>query len=194
MSTYQALISGLFFGAGALAACRFTALHYQSRLNEARASANLFKDWWERDSGKMLVAQAELDLIAEQRRSAGRKSHQAEKALFVDTALWLAEQPAQPLRPRVEIEAEVAARRAARINETLPVAANPAPGNPADLSAGRITGRSGATSPDRLTGRGRGSPPTQEVAPQRQIGRQSCPTNRAAQSAPAETPTTMKGL
>lgn len=171
MSTYQAIISGLFFGAGALAAWRFTADHYQSRLSEATRSANLFKDWWERDSGKMLIAQAELDLIAEQRRSAGRQSRKAQNALFAATTEKLKQCVAQ----RDD-------------NETSPPAANPAAGDPAGAQRPEKMGRSGEASRNRLTGRGRGTPPTHAVAPQRQIGRQSCPTNRAVQSAPAEHP------
>lgn len=179
--------------ASSATAAGLTALYFRSRLSEARASANLFKEWWLRDSGKMLVAQAELDLIAEQRRSAGRQSHKAQRALFVDTALWLSEQPAQPLRPRAEIEAEVAARRAAHTNEVQPDAANPAPGSPADLSAGRKSCGSGSN-PMTPTGRGRGiSQPTPGVAPNWQFGRRSCPENRAAESASAETTPEAKG-
>lgn len=175
--------------ASSATAAGLTALYFQYRLNAANLSLATYKAWWERDSGKALIAQAELDLIAEQRRSAGRQSHKAERALFVDTALWLSDQPVQPLRPRAEIEAEVAARRAARTNEVLPVVANPASGVPADLSAGRSKGRSGQVTPDMPTGRGRGIiPPAQAVAPQRQFGRRSCPTNRAVESAPTEFP------
>lgn len=70
--------------ASSATAAALTALYFRSRLNRARASANLFREWWERDSGKMLIAQAELDLIAEQRREAGRQSHKAERALIAE--------------------------------------------------------------------------------------------------------------
>lgn len=174
--------------ASSATAAGLTALYFQSRLSAARMSANLFRQWWERDSGKMLIAQAELDLIAEQRRSAGRQSHKVEKAVFVDTALWLSEQPVQPLRPRAEIEAEVAARRAERAKEVLPAVYSLSAGVPAEAQRSPSKGRSGQLrTPNEPTGRGRGVlPPTQAVAPQRQIGRRSCPTNRAVESASAE--------
>lgn len=194
-TAYLVSVSALFFGAGAAVAWHLTSDHYRSRLSAANQSLAIYKAWWERDSGKALIAQAELDLIAEQRRSAGRQSHKAERALFIDTALWLSEQPVQPLRPRAEIEAEVAARRAARANEVLPAVVSPSAGVPAEAQRSPIKGRSGQQcTPSEPTGRGRGVlPPTQAVAPQRQYGRRSCPTNRAVQSAPAETPTMMKG-
>lgn len=171
-------------------AAGLTALCFRSRLNAANQSLAIYKAWWERDSGKALIAQAELDLIGEQRRSAGRQSHKAEKALFVDTALWLSEQPVQPLRPRAEIEAEVAARRAARAHEVLPAVDSPSAGVPAEAQRSPIEGGSGQQcTPNEPTGRGRGVlPPTQAVAPQRHFGRRSCPTNRAVESAPAEFP------
>lgn len=179
--------------ASSATAAALTALYFRSRLSAARASANLFKDWWLRDSGKMLVAQAELDLIAEQRRSAGRQSHKVEKALFVDTALWLAAQPAQPLRPRAEIEAEVAARRAARNNEILPAAANPASGNPAGAQRPEQEGGTGHRYAGQDTGAGILPDVTPRVASRESPGR-SCRRNRAGYSAPADTPKMMKGL
>lgn len=97
-----------------LAAAGLTALYFRSRLSAANLSLANYKAWWERDSGKMLVAQAELDLIAEQRRSAGRQSHKAERARFLETADRLRFAAPSPPRPRAEIEAEVAALRAAR--------------------------------------------------------------------------------
>jgi hypothetical protein len=85
-------ICALWFGAGAAAAWRFTKLHYQSRLNEARRSANLFSAWWERDSAKMLVAQAQLDLIHQQHVDAGKKAHEPFKALRRATTEKIANQ------------------------------------------------------------------------------------------------------
>lgn len=79
--TWDLALSALWFGAGAAAAWRFTMLHYQSRLSAATQSANLFSAWWERDSAKMLVAQAQLDLIHQQHVDAGRKAHEPFKAL-----------------------------------------------------------------------------------------------------------------
>ena len=170
-TAYHALELALCSGAAALAAWRFTADHYQSRLSEATRSANLFKDWWERDSGKMLIAQAQLDLIHQQHVDAGRKAHAPFKALRAKTTEKLMQCVAQ----RDD-------------NETSPPAANPAEGDPAGAQRPEKMSRSGEASRNRLTGRGRGTPPTHAVAPQRQIGRQSCPTNRAVQSAPAEHP------
>lgn len=188
-TAYLVSVSALFFGAGAAVAWRLTSDHYRFRLSEATQRLATYQAWWERDSGKALIAQAELDLIAEQRRSAGRQSHKVEKARFADTALWLSEQPVQPLRPRAEIEAEVAARRAARANEVLPVAFSSPAGIPAEAQRSPIKGGSGECTPSKPTGRGRGVlPPTQQAAPQRQFGRRSCPTNRAVESASAEFP------
>lgn len=169
-------------GAGALAMALFSS----SRLSAAIAEAARYKAWWERDSARAIVAEAENDLTRQQRIDAGRQSHKAERARYADTALWLSEQPVQPLRPRAEIEAEVAARRAARANEVLPAVASPSAGIPADPSAGSLKGGSGQVTPDMPTGRGRSTPLTPTVAPQRQFGRRSCPTNRAVESAPAE--------
>lgn len=55
------------------------------RLSAVNAKASLYKAWWERDSARAIIAEAQLDVIAEQRRSAGRQSHKAEKALFAAT-------------------------------------------------------------------------------------------------------------
>lgn len=113
-TAYLATACACWFGAGAAVAWRLTALHYRSRLKEATASEALYRSWWERDSARAIVAEAQVDLIGEQRRSAGRQSHKAEREIFRETADRLASGPAQPLRPRHEIEAEVAAIRAAR--------------------------------------------------------------------------------
>ncbi|WP_260581154.1 hypothetical protein [Sphingopyxis sp. PET50] len=159
-----------------LAAAGLTALYFRSRLSEARASANLFRMWWERDSAKMLIAQAQLDLIHQQHVDAGRKAHEPWRALRRETTEKLM---------------QCVAKRDA--NDVLSDAANPAPGIPAGVSAAPQAGGSGGI-PSMPTGRGRGQlPPTQAVAPQRQFGRRSCPTNRAVESASAEIPMTMKG-
>lgn len=78
-------LSALWFSAGAAAAWKLTALHYRSRLSEATTSANLFKEWWIRDSAEMLVAKAQLDLIHQQHVDAGRKAHAPWKALRRET-------------------------------------------------------------------------------------------------------------
>ena len=147
-TAYLALVSGASCVVGAMAAWRFTSDHYRSRLSEASLSLANYKAWWERDNGKMLIAQAELDLIAEQRRSAGRQSHKAERELFRETADRLSTLPPQPLRSRAEIEAEVAELRAARKAQlNLPDAANPAPGNPAGVQRpGKRAERAGVRS------------------------------------------------
>lgn len=84
-TAYLVAACACWCGAGAAVAWRLTSDHYRFRLSEATASAARYKAWWERDSGKALIAQAELDLIAEQRRSAGRQSHKAQNALFAAT-------------------------------------------------------------------------------------------------------------
>ena len=109
----------LYFAAGAAVAWRFTALHYRDRLREEARSSALYRAWWERDSARAITAEAELDLRRQRHIDAGRQSHKAERALFRETAERIASLPAQPLRPRHEIEAEVAAIRAARRNKPL---------------------------------------------------------------------------
>lgn len=76
--------------ASSLAASGATALYFRSRLSAAKASANLFRMWWEQDSGEMIVAKAELDLIRQQRIDAGRQSHKAEKTKCAETTRALA--------------------------------------------------------------------------------------------------------
>lgn len=88
--TSDLALSALWFGAGAAAAWRFTMLNYQSRLSAARQSANLFAAWWERDSAKMLIAQAQLDLIHQQHVDAGKKAHEPWKALRRETTAKIA--------------------------------------------------------------------------------------------------------
>lgn len=163
-------------------------------LATARQSANLFAAWWERDSGKMLVAQAELDLIREQRREAGRQSHKAERALFRETAERIAGLPAQPLRPRHEIEAEVAAIRAAR-KSVQPAASMTAPGFPAGRQRPEREGERGRETP-RHTGQDTGAGTSPDVKQRARAGNapgRSCRRNRAGNFAPAETPK-QKGL
>ncbi|MGN6290419.1 MAG: hypothetical protein ACTHNA_14285 [Sphingopyxis terrae] len=88
--TSDLALCALSFGAGAAAAWRFTMLHYQSRLSAATQSANLFAAWWERDSAKMLIAQAQLDLIHQQHVDAGKKAHEPWKALRRETTAKIA--------------------------------------------------------------------------------------------------------
>ena len=85
--------------------------------DNARATANLFKDWWLAASDRALRAEARLDLIHHQHVDAGKASHDLtdeERALRDATTERLRNSPPTPLRPRAEIEAEVAALRAAR--------------------------------------------------------------------------------
>lgn len=162
-TAYLVSVSALFFGAGAAAAWRFTALHYRSRQNAARMSAHLFRKWWERDSGKMLIAQAELDLIAEQRRSAGRQSHKAERAVSRETARTLAMNIGRP-------------DLAERIFDI-----------PAEPSAASIAGGTGLI--DRSVGQDTGAGHSPDVTPWARTGNepgQTCSRNRAGYSAPAE--------
>lgn len=171
--TYPLLESALWCGAGAAVAWRFTALHFQSRLNEATQSLAIYKAWWERDSGRAIVAEASLDLIHQQHVDAGRKAHAPFKALRAETTEKLM---------------QCVAKRDA--NEVLPAVVSPSAGVPAEAQRSPIEGGSGQQcTPNEPTGRGRGVlPPTQAVAPQRQFGRRSYPTNRAVESAPAEFP------
>jgi len=84
-TAYLVSISALWCGAGAAAAWKLTALHYRSRLSEATASEARYKALWERDSGKMLIAQAGLDFIHQQHVDAGRKAHAPFRALRAET-------------------------------------------------------------------------------------------------------------
>lgn len=171
MSTYQALLSGLFFGAGALAACRFTALHYQSRLSEATASAARFKAWWERDSGKMLIAQAQLDLIHQQHVDAGRKAHAPFKALRAETTEKLMQCVANRETSPLDVDQSRSTNSPARQDQP--------PAAPLSSCRG-----SAARSKDRIGGASARSG-RQDVGPSQ---------NRRGQSLSAETPTMMKGL
>ncbi|PQM29421.1 hypothetical protein CVO77_00335 [Sphingopyxis lindanitolerans] len=65
-----------------LAAAGLTALYFRSRLSAARASANLFRQWWERDSARMIIAEAQVDLTRQQRIDAGKLSHKAEREVI----------------------------------------------------------------------------------------------------------------
>lgn len=144
-------------------------------LATARQSANLFAAWWERDSGKMLVAQAELDLIREQRRAAGRQSHKAERALIAEKTEEL--------------------RRCIAARSIQPAASMTAPGFPADHSAGRTTGGRGRETP-RHDGQDTGAGQFPDVKQRARAGNapgRSCRRNRAGHSAPAETSKAMKG-
>lgn len=160
-------------------AVALTALHFQSRLNAARASANLFAAWWERDSAKMLIAQAQLDLIHQQHVDAGRKAHEPVRALRRETT----EKLIQCLAMREP-------------GSTQP-ATDPEPvlGFPADLSAGRTKSGRGKQSPQQ-SGQDTGVGILPNVTP-RASGRNEpvdpCRRNRAGYSAPAEFPPIMKG-
>lgn len=174
-TAYLVSLSALWFGAGAAAAWKLTALHYRSRLSEATASEARYKAWWERDSGKMLIAQASLDLIHQQHVDAGRKAHAPFKALRAATTEKLMQCVA---------------------NRNNPPAAfpEPAPGTPAGLQRPRKTSGTGQAS--RSTGQdiGRGLPP--HVTPRVNAGNEpgeSCRRNRAGYSAPADFPPSMKG-
>lgn len=167
--TYQAALSALWFGVGAAAAWRFTMLHYQSRLSEARASAHLFKEWWLRDSGEMLIAKAQLDLIHQQHVDAGRKAHAPFKALRADTTEKL--------------------RQCVAAREFQPDAANPVPGIPADLSAGRRKSGRRQVSPHSGQDTGAGIlPDVTQRASDWNSPADTCRRNRAGHSAPAEIP------
>lgn len=167
------------------ASSAFVAVPLLFRLSAVKAQRDLYRAWWERDSGKMIVAQAELDLIREQRREAGRQSHKAERALFRETAERIASLPAQPLRPRNEIEAEVAAIRAARRNKPLDGAGRGV--LPASSPA-----RGGFDCPSPLSHPAGAQRPGQRVrsgaqAPALAV-RTSAPLTRRGQPSPAETP------
>lgn len=139
------------------------------RLSAVKAQRDLYRRWWERDSGKMIVAQAELDLIREQRREAGRQSHKAERALIAARTEEL--------------------RRCVAARSIQPVAANPAPGFPAGRQRPE---REGGTALKRCSAdrtRGRSGQRSEEAAMRSTISRAKPRGN----SAPAETPK-QKGL
>lgn len=164
----------LYFAAGAAVAWRFTALHYRDRLAAMTQSRDTYREWWERDSARAITAEVEIDLIREQRRMAGRQSHKAERALIASTT--------EKLRQCVELR------------KIQPVAANPAPGFPADRSAGRTMG--GTAQASRSTGQDTGAGILPDATP-RASGRNKpvdpCRRNRAGNFAPAETTKAMKG-
>lgn len=158
--------------ASSATAAGLTALYFRSRLNAATERLATYQAWWERDSGRAIVAEAKLDLIHQQHVDAGRKAHEPFRVLRRETTEKLM---------------QCVAKRDA--NEVLPAVFSSSAGIPAEAQRSPIEGRSGECTPSKPTGRGRGAlPPTQAVAPQRQFGRRSCPTNRAVESAPAEFP------
>lgn len=177
--------------ASSVTAAGLTALYFRSRLNAARASASLFAAWWERDSGEMLIAQAELDLIAEQRRSAGRQSHKAERELFAATTETLRQCVAARDANHDPLEAGRGERPAssAREDQTPPA---PFPFSCGGSAAPKAD-ESGGYYPDMPTGHG--------AADSRRLSSGSRPGNRPAKSAgatvrsihPAEFPQPMKG-
>lgn len=171
--TSDLAICALWFGAGAAAAWCFTMLHYQSRLSAATQSANLFAAWWERDSAKMLVAQAQLDLIHQQHVDAGRKAHEPWKALRRETTDKLMDCLANRDNP--------------------PSASKPALGIPAGRQ--RPQRKSGRRQVAPLPGQDTGAGILPDATPRASEGNSSfdpCRRNRAGHSAPAETPE-MKG-
>jgi hypothetical protein len=172
MSISDLALSALWFGAGAAAAWKLTALHYRSRLSEATASEARYRAWWIRDSGEMLIAKAQLDLIHEQHVAAGRKAHEPWKALRRETTEKLMKCVAE------------------RQLNTLPAAdPEPASGIPADHSAGRIAGGRGRETP-RHTGQDNGRGHPLHVTPRASTGNEpgrSCRRNRAGHFASAET-------
>ncbi|MGV1682943.1 hypothetical protein [Sphingopyxis sp. NJF-3] len=140
-----------------LAAAGLTALYFRSRLSEARASANLFRMWWERDSEKMLVAQAELDLIRQQRIDAGRQSHKAEKARCAETTRALALSIGRPdLAERINDPLDDTGRGVAPVSTSAREGESPSA--PFSLSCGGSAApkadESGGTLPEVPTGRG----------------------------------------
>lgn len=157
-------------GTCSLIAAAITWVRCSYRLSEAVDEAGRYREKWIRDSGRMMIAQASLDLIHQQHVDAGRAAHAPFKALRAETTEKLM---------------QCVAKRDA--NDVSPDVISSSSGIPADPSAGSKQGGSGIMRPDMPTGRGRGVlPPTQAVAPQRQIGRRSYPTNRAAESTPAD--------
>lgn len=176
-TAYLVSLSALWCAAGAAAAWKLTALHFRSRLSEATTSEARYRALWERDSGKMLIAQASLDLIHQQHVDAGRKAHET----------WFA---ARDRRTELLREAN-----AARQLNTLPAAfPEPATGFPADLSAGRKESRRRQVAPHSGQDTGAGILP--DVTPRasdRNAPVDTCSRNRAGHPAPAENPPSMKG-
>lgn len=165
--------------ASSATAAGLTYLYFQSRLSAARASANLFAAWWERDSAKMLIAQAQLDLIHQQHVDAGRKAHEPARALRRETT----EKLIQCLALRDP-------------GSTQP-ATDPEPvmGFPAALSAGSSKSGRGRQSPQQ-SGQDTGAGILPDVTPwasDRNEPVDPCRRNRAGYSAPAEFPPIMKG-
>lgn len=182
--------------ASSATATALTALYFRSRLNEARASANLFRMWWERDSEKMLVAQAELDLIRQQRIDAGKQSHKAEKARCAETTRALAlsigrpdlaERINDPLDDTGRGVAPVSTSARAGFGSSAPLSHDPAAAQRAPIEGG--TG--GTLSPERRTGHGRGPLHVTRRASDRNAPVDPCRRNHAGYSAPADF--TMKG-
>lgn len=170
-TAYLVAVSALSCAAGVT----LTALHYRSRLSEAKASEARYKAWWERDSGKMLIAQASLDLIHQQHVDAGRKAHEPWRALRRETTEKLMQCVANRDNP--------------------PSTSEPVLGFPADLSAGRKTSATGQVHRSAGQDIGRGLPPhvTQRASAGNEPG-QSCRRNHAGYCAPAEFPPSMKGV
>lgn len=148
------------------------------RLSAVKAQRDLYRAWWERDSARAIVAEAENDLTRQQRIDAGRQSHKAERALFAT---------------RTELLKQCVAARDA--DQSKPETPMTVPGFPADLSAGRESRRKGPGAPHH-TGQDTGAAPLADVTPRVTTGNEpghACRRNRAGYSASAEFSPEAKG-
>lgn len=146
-----------------------------SRLSAAIAETALYKAWWERDSARAIVAEAQVDLTRQQRIDAGKAAHAPLKALQAERT--------DDLRRCI----------AQRQLNTLPAVAEPATGIPA--GAQRPPKKSGTEQVGRSTGQDTGRELPPHVTPRasdRNPPVDTCRRNRAGHFAPAETPK-MKG-
>lgn len=152
------------------------------RLSAVNAKASLYKAWWERDSARMIIAEAQVDLTRQQRIDAGRRSHKAEQAVIdartEDLRLCVIARKSHPLDGALAAPTSTAREGC---GPSVPFSKIPAGAQRPEQEGG-----SGGETPDMPTGRGRGNPHTQDAAPQRQFGRRSCLENRAVESASAE--------
>lgn len=171
MSTF---VQCAIFAAGVITGGIGVGLFAGGKQEELRSARDRYRQWWERDSAAAITAKAELDLIREQRRAAGRLSHKAERALITEKTDML--------------------RQCVERRDTQPVDPEPA-GFPADRSAGPSrSGRGGH--PPRAAGQDTGAGFLPDVTPRASAGNEpgrSCRRNRAGHSAPAEN-LTMKGI
>lgn len=171
----SAFVQCTIFAAGVITGGIGVGLFAGGKQEELRSARDRYRQWWERDSAAAITAKAELDLIHEQRRAAGRLSHKAERALFDKTTDML--------------------RQCVERRDTQPVDPEPA-GFPADRSAGPIRSGRGGLLSSRAAGQDTGAGFLPDVTPRASAGNEpgrSCRRNRAGHSAPAETPK-MKGI